>query len=105
IFPQTVEFWNILCGDKQIPPYRIQVLPVGTELEFSGGIRAGAASELERALHVNPKVKVLRINSVGGRIHEATRMARLVRERGLDTYTSDYCLSAATLVFIAGQQR
>ena len=105
IFPQTAEFWNILCGDKGIPAYSIHVLLGGTELEFSGGIRAGSAKELERALQANPKIKVLRMNSGGGRVGEATRMARLVRERGLNTYTSEYCLSAATLVFIAGKER
>ena len=77
----------------------------GTELEFSGGIRAGSAQELKRVLQASPEIKVLRMNSGGGRIYEAIKFARLVRESDLDTYTSQYCLSAATLVFIAGKQR
>lgn len=32
-------------------------------------------------------------------------MARLIRERGLITYTPEECLSAATLVFVAGKER
>jgi hypothetical protein len=103
--PQIVEFSNILAGDKKIPPYEIRVLPGGTEVEFRGGIRAGSAKELERVLAAVPQVKVLHVNSMGGRIREGEQMARLVRERGLITYTSEECLSAATLVFIAGKER
>lgn len=32
-------------------------------------------------------------------------MIQLVRERGLITYTSDYCLSAAALVLMSGKER
>lgn len=105
MLPQTVELWNILCGDERIPAYNIQVLPGGAVVEFSGGFRAGSAQDLERVLVSNPQAKVLRLKSPGGRIHEATRVARFVRGHGLDTYASDYCLSAATLVFIAGKER
>ena len=105
IVPQTLEWWSILAGDKTIPAYEIRVLPGGTDVEFYGGLRAGSARELERILDAVPQAKVLHINSVGGRLHEAGRMARLVRQRGLTTYTSDECLSAAALVFISGKER
>jgi len=103
--PQIVEFSNILAGDNKLPPYEIRVLSGGGEVEFHGGIRAGSARELERILVAVPQAKVLHVNSVGGRIREAEYMARLVRGRGLITYTSEECLSAATLVFIAGKER
>jgi hypothetical protein len=103
--PQIVESANILAGDTKLPPYEIRVLPGGNEVEFSGGIRAGSEKDLERVLIAVPQVKVLHVNSMGGRIHEAERMAELVRKRGLTTYTSEQCLSAATLVFIAGKER
>jgi len=103
--PQIVEYANILAGDTKLPPYEIRVLPGGREVEFSGGIRAGSEKELERIVSAMPQLKVLHVNSVGGRIREAERMAELVRKKGLTTYTSDQCLSAATLVFIAGKER
>jgi hypothetical protein len=103
--PQIVEYTNILAGDTKLPPYEIRVLPGGREVEFSGGIRAGSEKELERILRAVPRVKVLHVNSIGGRIREAERMAELVRMKGLTTYTSEECLSAATLVFIAGKER
>lgn len=105
IVPQTVGFWNIITGDTRISAYEIRVLPGGNEVEFHGGLRAGSAKELERILNAVPQAKVLHVNSIGGRIREAESMARLVRDRGLITYTSEECLSAATLVFIAGRER
>jgi hypothetical protein len=105
VVPQVAEYCRILTGDTSFPAYQVRVLPNGNEVEFRGGLRAGSASELERILKAVPQAKVLRINSIGGRIAEAQKMARVVRERGLSTYTSEYCLSAATLVFIAGKER
>jgi hypothetical protein len=103
--PQSVEMVSIIAGDKGMPPYEIRILPGGKDVEFRGGIRAGSAKELERILNAVPQAKVLHVNSVGGRIHEAENMAKLVRERGLVTYTSEECLSAATLVFLSGKER
>jgi hypothetical protein len=103
--PQVIEFAKIISGDAEIPPYEIVTLPRADELEFRGGLRAGAAKALERSLNSNQQAHVLHINSPGGRLQEARAMTRLVQDRKLITYTSDQCLSAATLVFIAGQER
>jgi hypothetical protein len=103
--PQSAELISILAGDTGVPSYQIQVLPGGTEIEFRGGLRVGSAKELERILAAVPQAKVLHIESPGGRIGEAKQMMQLVRQRNLTTYTSEYCLSAATLVLIAGNER
>ncbi len=85
--PQTKEFLSILNGDTGLPSYKIQALPGGTAIEFRGGIRAGCANDLEKVLAANPKTEALDIESPGGRIGEARRMIRLIRARGLRTYT------------------
>jgi len=103
--PQSVEMVSIIAGDKRLPPYEIRVLAGGTEVEFRGGLRAGCAKELERILSAIPQAKVLHIESPGGRIGEAKRVIQLVRDRGLTTYTSERCLSAATLVLMSGKER
>ncbi len=84
--------FRILAGDKSIPNYKIQVLPGGNEVEFRGGLRAGCAKELEKFLSAVPQVKVLHIESIGGRIVEAEAMMKTVREHKLITYTSERCL-------------
>ena len=105
LLPQSVEMVSILAGDTSIPSYKIQILPGGTEVEFRGGLRAGCAKELEKILFAVPQAKVLHIESVGGRIIEAEAMMKLVRDRNLITYTSERCLSAATVVLMAGKER
>lgn len=103
--PQSAEMVRILAGDKSIPAYKIRVLPGGTEVEYRGGLRAGSAKELEKILTAVPQAKVLHIESIGGRIIEAKAMIKLVHDRAMTTYTSDYCLSAATLVLMSGKER
>lgn len=103
--PQSVEMLRILAGDEKLPAYKITVLPGGTEVEFRGGLRAGSAKELEKIFSAVPQAKVLHIESSGGRIHEAMIMSKLVRTRQMTTYTSEKCLSAATLVLMSGSER
>jgi hypothetical protein len=105
--PQTTEMVRIMVGDKGIPPYEINVIyqTNGAEVEFRGGLRAGSATDLERMLSQVARVKVLHIESTGGRLNEARKMADLVRKYDLITYTSIQCMSAATLVLIAGKER
>lgn len=103
--PQSAEMVRILAGDKTIPAYKITVLPGGAEVEFRGGLRAGSARELEKILAAVPQAKVLHIESIGGRIIEAKMMSKLIRARQMTTYTSERCLSAATLVLMSGKER
>ena len=103
--PQSAELLSILGGDTRLPSYQIRVVSAGTEIVFRGGLRAGCATELKRVLSGAKQVKMLEIESPGGRVGEAEQMARLVREYGLITYSSKYCLSAATLMLMSGKDR
>jgi hypothetical protein len=105
--PQSTEMIRIMVGDTKIPAYEINVMyqTNGAEVEFRGGLRAGCAKDLEHTLSQVARVKVLHIESTGGRLNEARRMAELVRKYNLITYTSTHCMSAATLVLIAGKER
>lgn len=103
--PQSAEMFRILAGDTSIPSYKMEILPGRAEVEFRGGLRAGCAKDFEKVLSSAPQVKVLHIESIGGRLIEAEAMMKVVRDRQLVTYTSERCLSAATLVLIAGDER
>jgi hypothetical protein len=105
IIPQSADMLAILAGDPSIPPYHITVSPDGTEIEFRGGLRAGSAREFEKLLADVPEAKVLEIESTGGRMREGTAIGKLIHERGMTTYTADYCMSAATLILISGKER
>ena len=77
----------------------------GEELELSGGITFGAAKEFSRFVDAMGAVKVVHLNSPGGRILEAQRIGDLIARRRLSTYVSARCLSACTVIFLNGVER
>ncbi|MBB4866898.1 hypothetical protein HNP46_005805 [Pseudomonas nitritireducens] len=95
----------IAIGQDKIPEYRLTLLQDNTELEIAGGIPAGTAAAVEKALNEHPTVKILQVNSSGGLVEEAAYIGKLVRQRGLTTYTSSACMSACVLIFMSGQER
>ncbi len=103
--PQFEEALSIINGDNGLPPYRVWALPGGTEVKFEGGIRAGCSDQLEAVLATVPQARALDIESPGGRIIEARKMMKLVHDHNLSTYTSQECMSAATLVLLSGRER
>jgi hypothetical protein len=104
--PQIKEMYRIAFeGDPDIPPNELKLLSGGTELSVFGGIKYGLSNDVELLLQAAPKVSVIHLASGGGRIAEANKLFKLIRDRGLDTYVSNECSSACTLVFAAGAQR
>jgi len=104
--PQLREIWQVAFeNDPSIPNYTIRVMRNGTELEIAGGLKFGLADDVAKLMRASPQVKVVHLNSVGGRIGEAKTLAHLIRTKGLTTYTSSGCLSACTIAFAAGHER
>ena len=95
--PQLAESWQMtFSGDPTIPDFTLRVMRNGTELEIAGGFKYGLASDVEKVVRASPQVKVVHLNSSGGRIGESEKLARLIRERGLTTYVSSRCLCIFT---------
>jgi hypothetical protein len=94
-----------LLDDPSLPPYSVRLMRDGTEAEIAGGFKYGLAREAETLFAAAPKLRVVHLNSAGGRLGEAARIARLIGARGLDTYTSVTCASACAVVFAAGHER
>ena len=103
--PATLEYARIALGDQDLGDTRLRLLRDGTEIELSGGIKFGTAEKLAALLETAPQVRALRLDSHGGRIGEADRIAQIVRARKLITYVSDHCESACTHIFLAGRER
>jgi hypothetical protein len=104
--PQMNEAIQVaFLNDPDIPDYAIRVMRNGTEAEITGGIKYGLAVDFRKALDASPQVKVVHLNSVGGRIGEGEKLYDLIKERGLITYVSTSCQSACTDVFAAGAVR
>jgi hypothetical protein len=104
--PQLREIGGVAFeNDPSVPDYAIRVMRNGTELEIAGGFKYGLADDVAKLMRDSPQVKVVHLNSVGGRLGEAKTLARLIRTKGLTTYTSSRCVSACTIAFGAGRER
>lgn len=103
--PQIIEFSKIVLGKDSIPKYNISILNDGKELEISGGIRFGLTNEIEKYFIKYPNIKVLHLNSIGGRISESHKLYNFLKDKKLTTYTSLGCSSACVNVFLAGEYR
>jgi membrane-bound ClpP family serine protease len=100
----AADYATMAFGDKFGQP-TFTLLRNGTELEFSGGINYGLREQFDKVLAGAPQVKVVHLNSQGGRIADAHLIAKSIRERGLVTYVRNHCESACTDVFLAGRER
>ena len=104
--PQIAEASRMaFMGDPSIPSYAVRAMNNGTEAEIIGGIKYGLTADFERLLQQSPGMRVVHLDSVGGRIGEGKKLNALIRERKLDTYVEVKCMSACTLAFAGGKQR
>jgi hypothetical protein len=104
--PQLSETTRIaFMGDPDIPTYSLQTLRSGTEAEITGGIKFGLTDDLDKLLKASPQVKVVHLNSPGGRMGEGEKLYNLIREKGLTTYVQAQCISACTIAFAGGRER
>jgi uncharacterized membrane protein YhaH (DUF805 family) len=104
--PQLTEASRMtFLDDPDIPAYSIRVMRNGTEAEIVGGFKYGLTDDFEKILNASRQIKVLHLDSIGGRIGEARRLNKLIRERGLNTYVSAECYSACTIAFAGGRTR
>ena len=104
--PQLSEVTSIaFMDDPDIPPYAIRVMNGGAEAEITGGIKFGLSNDFEKILNASTEVHVVHLDSIGGRIGEGEKLNALIRNKNLDTYVDDKCLSACTLAFAGGRQR
>jgi hypothetical protein len=56
-------------------------------------------------LSASRRIRVVHLDSIGGRIGEAVKLNKVIRSRRLDTYVSSNCMSACTIAFAGGQRR
>lgn len=104
--PQLGELYKIaFYDDPDIPSYSIRLSRDGAEAEIVGGFKYGLADEFAALVKQAHRLKVVRLDSAGGRLGEGEKLFRLIRERGLATYVSSKCFSACTLAFAGGRER
>ncbi len=87
------------------PRYRITLLDEGRTLEFLGEVTDESAGALGRVLAAAPAVRQVSLTSAGGNLGAAIAAGDLLVERRVTTYVPLACISACTLLFVAGEQR
>lgn len=103
--PQITEYAKIATGNDPIGAYQLRVLRDATELEIAGEIVFGLTDDVRRTLDAHPTVRIIHLNSNGGRVSEARKLRDLIDSRELTTYTASGCFSACTLAYAAGKKR
>jgi GYF domain 2 len=86
-------------GDPGIPAYAIRAMRNGTEAEITGGFKYGLTDDFLKIFGASPQIKVVHLDSLGGRVGEAIKLNKVIRDKGLDTYVSSRCASACTVAF------
>jgi hypothetical protein len=103
--PQLTEYAKIAAGRDPLGTYTLRTLRDATELEIAGSIVFGLTEDVSRLLDAHPTVKVIHLNSDGGRVSEARNLRDLISAKRLTTYTGTGCFSACTLAYAAGTHR
>jgi ATP-dependent protease ClpP protease subunit len=103
--PEIVENAQFLAGPDSIGSVALQLSSDRRVLEVHGMVGTGTYDAVKAALDESPTVKMLELDSTGGRVFEAAAIAHLVKDRELDVKVSNECLSACTFVLLAGRNR
>jgi hypothetical protein len=103
--PQIREHFLIATGSDPLGKIDVKLATNGQAIVIRGVFREGSAFEIQNLLNVAPGVTALVLDSSGGRLIEAEKVATLVKKRDLNTYVEGNCLSACTYVFLAGKDR
>jgi hypothetical protein len=102
---QAMEMARIAMGRDPLPAVQLRLEGEGRVLRLVGTLGAGSAERVQAALRVSPTVRLVRLDSPGGRVFEAQAIAAEIRHRGLDTYADGLCASACTMLLLAGHDR
>ena len=86
-------------------PYQIERSADGRSIVLAGVIDFGATRRMTELVEGFPGIRLIRLESPGGRVAEARGLARLIERRRLDTVAEGDCTSVCTLVFVSGQRR
>ena len=83
----------------------VYVVDTGKTLWLQGTLGEGSDDEVQRALGANPQVTTVMLSSRGGRAAEASRIAKMIGQKHLDTTVRGSCASACTYLLLAGEHR
>lgn len=103
--PRVLELAAALVGRDPLGSLSAQVSADGRRLQLSGPVALGDAARVTALLAASPQLRLVALQSAGGRLDEALRIAEAVRERGLATRANGPCSDVCPFIFLAGSKR
>lgn len=97
------EVWATLIGSS--PAASVQLDARSNQISVQGGLEFGSTRAVREALDANANVRVVRLDSRGGRVAEGLALGTLLRDRGVDTFVTGECSSACVTAFAGGTRR
>ncbi|RUO74516.1 hypothetical protein CWI80_04015 [Pseudidiomarina sediminum] len=90
--------------------YVVQVSDDGTRMHLEGELGTGISDQVIDLLAEHTSIEEISLTSIGGDLDEALRIATALASyqathRSVTTHVNDYCASACTIAFIAGDKR
>jgi ATP-dependent protease ClpP protease subunit len=85
--------------------HAIQIQRVDTDVFISGDIVANDDIKLRAEMEAAPVKRLILVNSRGGHLFASMKIARWLTTQSVTTLVAGPCLSACSLIFMAGQQR
>lgn len=86
-------------------PAQIVISADGKGILVAGALTSGVAERFRIILTAAPAVRTVILYSNGGLIGEALSLSRDIKSRALNTYVEGQCVSACTIVLLAGADR
>jgi hypothetical protein len=103
--PNVGGFVRMARGIDPIGNLRATLSPDGSRLKLEGPIGAGDGQRVGALVRQATALRVIELDSPGGRLKEAETLAAVVRAKGPHTRTTGACESACTLIHMAGSRR
>lgn len=97
------EVWATLTGST--PPAAIELDARRGQLIVQGDLEFGSTYALSQAIKAHPDIRIVHLESRGGRVKEGLAMGKLIRDHNLETLATGECSSACVTAFAGGTRR
>ncbi len=87
------------------PPNALHLSPDQSEIILTGEMKDGLAAQVKQMIETNPNISAIELESPGGSGNEGYRLALLVKQHHLATFSAKLCASACTFAYMAGEPR
>lgn len=103
-WPLYNDLYSLGFRHNKIDSYSVELSEDGDLIHLKGGLFYGVSKAVEDLIDSN-QIRGIIIDSSGGVVYEGRKLAKIIINKKLDTFTIDGCYSSCTLAFISGEHR